>query len=69
MYEARKANKVYEIEKQEVDQYAASGYDIFDAKGKLYKHAAGKTVPYAEYEKLLAEVKKLKEQAKKKAGE
>lgn len=60
MYEARKANKVYEIDKPQIDEYAASGYDIFDAKGKLVKHAAGKTVPYAKYEELLEENKKLK---------
>lgn len=53
--EARKANKVYQIDKLQADAYAAQGYDIYDG-AKLVKHAAGKTVPIAEYERLQAEL-------------
>ncbi len=65
--EARKDNKVYQVDKTEADAYAAAGYDIYD-KGKLVKHAAGKTVPIAQYEALEAEVKKLKAELKKAKG-
>lgn len=57
--EARKANKVYQIDKLQVDEYAAAGYDIYDGK-KLVKHAVGKSVPIAEYEKVKAELEALK---------
>ncbi len=36
------------------------GYDIVDENGKLLAAGHGKTVPYAQYEALLAENKKLK---------
>ena len=57
--EARKANKVYHIEKLQADEYAAAGYDIFDGK-KLVKPAANKTVPYSEYMKVVEELESLK---------
>lgn len=57
--EARKLNKVYDIDKSQADAYAAQGYDIYDGK-KLVKHGAGKTVPLAEYEKVKAELERLK---------
>lgn len=36
------------------------GYDIVDETGKLLSAGHGKTVPYAQYETLLTENKKLK---------
>lgn len=57
--EARKLNKVYQIEKAQADVYAAQGYDVYDGS-KLVKRGAGKTVPMAEYEKVKAELDKLK---------
>ena len=57
--EARKANKVYRIDDRQADEYAAAGYDVYDG-GKLVKHAKGKTVPIAEYEKVVAELERLK---------
>ena len=57
--EARKLNKVYQIDRQQADAYAAQGYDIYDGS-KLVKHAKGKSVPIAEYEKVVAELEKLK---------
>lgn len=57
--EARKGNKVYQVDDLTAAQYQAQGYDIYDG-GKLVQHAKGKTVPIAEHEKVLAEVEKLK---------
>lgn len=57
--EARKGNKLYQIDKTQADAYAAQGYDIFDGK-KLVKHGAGKSVSIEAYEKVLAENEELK---------
>lgn len=57
--EARKLNKVYQIDPREAKEWAAEGYDVYD-NGKLKLHAAGKTVPMADHEKALAENRKLK---------
>lgn len=57
--EARKGNKVYQVDEQSAKAYRAQGYDIYDG-GKLVQHAAGKTVPIAEHEKVLDEVKRLR---------
>lgn len=59
--QAVKGNKVYDIEKAEADQYAADGYDIWEGS-KLVKHALNKVVPYAKYEKALADIDRLKKQ-------
>ena len=61
--EARKANKVYQIDKAQADEYAAAGYDIYEG-GKLKHHAVGKTVPIADYEALKAELEALKKSKK-----
>ena len=57
--EARKLNKVYQIDKSQADVYAAQGYDVYEGE-KLVKSGAGKTVPFSEYEKAKAELKKVK---------
>ena len=57
--EARKANKVYQVDEQSAKAYQAQGYDIYD-DGKLVEHAKGKTVPVAEYEKVKAELEAMK---------
>ena len=61
--EARKANKVYQITEHEADTYAAQGFDIYEGK-ELVKHAVGKSVPIAEYEKVVAELEALKKSKK-----
>lgn len=55
------ANKVYDIQPEQAEQYAAAGYDIYEG-GKLVRHALNKTVPIAKYEEALAEVDRLKKQ-------
>ena len=57
--EARKGNKVYQVDEQSAKAYQAHGYDIYDG-GKLVQHAAGKTVPIAEHEKVKAELEEAK---------
>ena len=57
--EARKGNKVYQVDELAAARYQAQGYDIYDG-GKLVQHAKGKTVPIAEHEKALEEVRTLK---------
>lgn len=56
--EARKENKVYQIDPREADYYAAQGYDLYDGL-KLVKHAANKSVPIEIYEQALAEIERL----------
>lgn len=63
MAEAIKGNKVYTIDKVQAAEYAAMGYDVYEG-AKLIKHALNKTVPYAQYEKALAEIDRLKKQLK-----
>lgn len=59
--QAVKDNCVYTITTDaEAEAYKARGFDIYDDKGKLKEHGAGKTVPYEEHEKVLTENKKLK---------
>lgn len=62
--EARKGNKVYQVDKASAGYYSAQGYDIYDG-GKLVQHAAGKSVPVAEYEKVKAELDALKRKGRK----
>lgn len=59
---AVKNNRVYTITEQQRKTYAAQGFDIVDDSGDIIEHAAGKTVPYAQYAKLLAENEQLKAQ-------
>ncbi len=57
--EARKLNKVYQIDAREAQAWADDGYDIYD-RGKLKARGSGYTVPMADYEKLKAENARLK---------
>ena len=57
--EARKGNKVYQVDEQSAALYQAQGYDIYDG-GKLVQHAKGKTVPIAEHEKVVKELEEAK---------
>lgn len=59
---AVKNNRVYTITEQQRKTYAAQGFDIVDDSGDIIEHAAGKTVPYAQYAELLAENEQLKAQ-------
>jgi len=69
MMKAVKDNKVYTINETSKKAYLAQGYDIEDEKGNIIATASTKTVPYVDYEKVLAENKKLKaEIAKLKKG-
>ncbi|NLJ65668.1 MAG: hypothetical protein GX337_09870 [Christensenellaceae bacterium] len=59
MFTAQKGNKVLKIESAEVKQYRALGFDIYEGD-KLLHHGHGKTVPYAKYEELKAELEQAK---------
>lgn len=61
MLQAVKSNKVYDIDKGQAEAYSAAGYDIIE-DGRIVKHAANKTVPYAKYEEALEEIDRLKKQ-------
>ena len=60
--QAVKANKVYDVAKDQVEQYAAMGYDVVDERGVVVRHAANKTVPYVRYEMALSEIDRLKKE-------
>lgn len=66
---AKKANKVYTVSRVEMESYLAMGYDIFDEEGKLLKRSPKATVPYSEYEKVVAERDELKAQLEKVKGD
>lgn len=66
---AKKANKVYTVSEVEMESYLAMGYDIFDEEGKLLKRSPKATVPYSEYEKVVAERDELKAQLEKVKGD
>jgi cell division protein FtsB len=57
---AVKGNKVYTVDEANKKAYLAQGYEIQDDKGKVLETPADKTVPYAEYKKLLDENAELK---------
>ena len=57
--EARKLNKVYQIDEREAQAWADDGYDIYH-RGKLVQRGSGKTVPLGEYDKLQAEAEGLR---------
>lgn len=61
--QARKGNKIYQIDARQIDTYTAQGYDIYEGK-KLKAHAKGKTVPIAEHEKALDRIAELEKQLK-----
>ena len=49
---ARKENKVYSVTEENKAFYVNQGFDILDEDGKVLSYGKGKTVDYAEYEKL-----------------
>lgn len=57
---AIKDNRVYTIDETQRKSYASQGFDIIGDDGNVIEHAAGKTVPYAEYAALLSENEQLK---------
>lgn len=62
MLYAVKGNKQLKIDEREKKAYLALGYDIAEEKGgklKIIEHSPSKTVPYAQYEKILKENEKL----------
>lgn len=58
---AVKGNRSYTITENDKEYYRKQGFDIIGEDGQVLEHGAGKTVPYEEYAKVLAENKKLKE--------
>jgi len=60
---AEKGNREYLIDKSQKKFYQDRGFDIKDDNGNIISHGRGKTVPYDEYEKVIAKNKKLEEQA------
>lgn len=56
---AKKANRQYTITEGEKDTYIALGYDIYDDKGKLISHGAGKTVSFVKYQEALKLIEEL----------
>ncbi|MBL1125776.1 hypothetical protein F9856_06420 [Streptococcus suis] len=72
-YVAEKGNKVYDIDKSQIEAYVAQGFDILE-DGKVVKSGTGKSISAEEYDKVVEENKKLKAEIKKlkqvaKAGE
>lgn len=57
----RKGNRVITIPESQVKSYLQRGYDEIDESGQVLTHATGgKSVPLAEYNKIVAELEKLK---------
>lgn len=61
---AVKENKVYSITEEMKATYLAQGYDITDDAGKIIERSPVSKVPYSEYEKVLKELEKTKEELK-----
>lgn len=59
---AVKGNKEYLIDESQKKNYQDRGFDIIDDDGSVVTYGRGKTVPYDEYEKVVAQNKALKEQ-------
>ncbi len=59
---AVKDNKCYAVgdDKAQQSAFLERGYDIADEAGKIVQHSPAKTVPYAQYAALLAEVEALR---------
>lgn len=57
---AIKANKVYTVDETQKKAYLAQGYDIADDKGNIIERSPSSTVSREEYDKLSAELEKLK---------
>lgn len=61
MAKVRRDNRILTISETEVNKYLQQGYDQIDDKGKVIKRATGgRTVPIAEYNRVLEENEKLK---------
>lgn len=58
--QAVKGNKVYKVNETSKKAYLAQGYEIQDDKGNVLEVPADKSVPYADYQRMLEENKKLK---------
>jgi hypothetical protein len=58
---AIKDNKVYEVNEETKKVYLAKGFDIVDDNFNVIERSPTATVPYREYEKLLEENNKLRE--------
>lgn len=58
--QAVKGNKVYKVNETNKKAYLAQGYEIQDDNGKVLETPADKSVPYADYQRVLEENKKLK---------
>ena len=57
--EARKLNKVYQIDGREAQAWADEGYDIYE-RGKLVQRGSGQVIALGEYDRLQAEADGLK---------
>lgn len=57
---AVKGNMEYDITEAQRKDFVKQGFDIIDGTGKVVEHGAGKTVPYAIYQKSLDELKRVK---------
>lgn len=57
---AEKGNRVYTIDESMRARYEADGFDIKADSGELISTGKGKTVPYEEYQKVVAELDALK---------
>lgn len=66
--EARKGNKVYQVDEREAEAYRSQGFDLYKG-GKLFKHAIGKTVSIEQYEEALKRIEQLEAQLSKAEGE
>ena len=58
--QAVKGNKVYKVDEANKKAYLAQGYEIQDDKGNVIEVPADKSVPYADYQRVVEENKKLK---------
>ena len=59
---AVKENKVYEVTEETKKAYLAQGFDIVDDNFNVIERNPTATVPYREYDKLLEENNKLREE-------
>lgn len=60
---AVKENKVYTIDENSKSTFLSQGFDICDDSGKVLEYSQTGTVSRAEYNKVLAELEKLKKSA------
>lgn len=54
--EARKENKVYQIDETQKDRYLKEGFDIYE-DGKINEYTPLKKIPYSEHLKVVKELK------------